>query len=321
MNSDFPQTLVEAVRYFADKQVAFDFMVKLRWPDKVKCPCCQSEDVSFISTRKIWKCKHCTEKGQFSVRVGTIIEDSALPLDKWLVAIWMIANAKNGVSSYEVHRALGVTQKTAWFMLQRIRLAMQTGTFEKMAGEIEADESYIGGIVRKMNSKQRRRGRSAGRIGTGGVGKEIVMGLLERGNDGKTSRVKAKHIPNSKRPTVQGEIRQHVEAGSEVFTDTLRSYNGLNKDYVHQAIDHAREYVRGNVHTNGLENFWSLLKRTIKGTYVSVEPFHLFRYLDEQAFRFNFREDNDATRFLKAVGSIFGKRLTYSQLISEPRPV
>jgi len=316
MQTEFPQTLVEAIRYFSDSKAAFEFMVKLRWPDKVKCPRCQSEDVSFISTRKIWKCKHCTEKGQFSVRVGTIIEDSALPLDKWLTAIWMIANDKNGVSSYEVHRAIGVTQKTAWFMLQRIRLAMQTGTFEKLAGEIEADETYIGGKVRNMHiDKQRKRGR-----GTGGVGKAIVMGLLARHSKTGASKVTVKHVPNARRVTVQQEVRDHVEPGSKVYTDALPSYNGLNRDYVHEAINHAECYVRGAVHTNGLENFWSLLKRGIRGTYVSVEPFHLFRYLDEQAFRFNFREENDATRFLKAVGSIFGKRLTYSQLLNEARP-
>jgi len=311
MNTEFPQTLIEAVRHFADKQVSFDFMVQLRWPDKIKCPRCQCENVSFIATRKIWKCKECKTKNQFSVRVGTIFEDSALPLDKWLAAIWMIANAKNGISSYELHRALGVTQKTAWFMLQRIRLAMQTGTFEKLAGEIEADETYIGGKVRNMHvAQKRKRGR-----GTGGVGKAIVMGLLER-----HGKVKLKHIPNVRRKTVQAEIREHVETGSQVFTDALPSYNGLNKDFVHEAINHAECYVRGNVHTNGLENFWSLLKRTLRGTYVSVEPFHLFRYLDEQAFRFNYREGNDVERFLKAVGSIFGKRLTYSQLLNEARP-
>jgi transposase-like protein len=319
MNTEFPQTLVEAVRHFADPQVTFDFMVKLRWPSgKISCPRCQSEDVSFISTRKIWKCKCCQEKSQFSVRVGTIFEDSALPLDKWLVAIWLIANAKNGVSSYEIHRALGVTQKTGWFMLQRIRLAMQTGTFEKMSGEVEADETYIGGQARKMNAKQR--GRHSGRLGTGGKGKAIVMGLLERHRELKASRVKIKHMPNAKRGTVQSEIRENVAPGSHVFTDTLRSYNGLERDYIRQAINHAEAYAIGNIHTNGLENFWSLLKRMLRGTYVSVEPYHLFRYLDEQAFRFNHREENDAWRFLKVVGSIFGKRLTYAQLIGEPQP-
>jgi len=311
MNTDFPQTLVEAVRYFADKQVAFDFMVNLRWPDGIKCPCCGSADVSFIATRKIWTCKHCKKKSQFSVRVGTIFEDSALPLDKWLAAIWMIANAKNGVSSYEVHRAIGVTQKTAWFMLQRIRLAMQTGTFEKFSGEVEVDETWVGGLARNMHKgRNRKRGR-----GTGGVGKAIVMGILERGG-----RIKAKHIPNVKMRTLQDEIYEQVEKGAQIFTDCCFGYNGLNRDFIHKIVDHAKEYVRGNIHTNGLENFWSLFKRCVKGTYVSVEPAHLKRYVDEEVFRFNNREENDQTRFLKAARSIFGKRLTYSQLIGEPQP-
>jgi transposase-like protein len=316
MNNEFPQTLVAAIRHFSDPQVAFDFMVKLRWPDKVKCPRCQSEDVSFIATRKIWKCKCCKEKSQFSVRVGTIFEDSPLGLDKWLAAIWMIANAKNGVSSYEVHRSIGVTQKTAWFMLQRIRLAMQTGTFEKMEGEVEADETYVGGLGKNMHASRKKR---LG-IKPGGVGKAIVMGLLERTTKDKASRVKLKHVPNARRGTVQNEVLEHVVPGSQVFTDTLRSYNGLEQKYIHEQINHAKEYVRGHVHTNGLENFWGLLKRTIRGTYVSVESFHLSRYLDEQAFRFNFREENDAWRFLKAAGSIIGKRLTYEQLTTEPCP-
>lgn len=316
MQNEFPKTLIEAIRYFADKQVAFDFMVQLRWPNGVKCPRCQCQDVRFIATRSLWECKECNTKKQFSVRVGTIFEDSALPLDKWLAVIWMIANAKNGVSSYEIHRSVGVTQKTGWFMLQRIRLAMQTGTFEKFNGEVEADETYIGGLARNMHAaRKKRRGR-----GTGGVGKAIVMGILERGNKAKVSAVKMKHVPNARRDTVQHEVREHVEPGSQLFTDSLPSYNGLKKDYVHEAINHAECYVRGNVHTNGLENFWSLLKRTIKGTYVSVEPFHLFRYLDEQGFRFNLRDGNDASRFMQAVRGIIGRRLTYDKLIGEPRP-
>jgi transposase-like protein len=317
MNEEFPQTLVEAIRYFSNPQVAFDFMVKLRWPDGVKCPRCHGSDVSFISTRKTWECKCCTEKKQFSVRVGTIFEDSALSLDKWLAAIWMIANDKNGVSSYEVHRAVGVTQKTAWFMLHRIRLAMQTGTFEKLSGEVEADETYIGGLVKNMHpARRRKRGR-----GTGGVGKAIVMGLLERHIQKKGSRVKVKHVANARRETVQGEIFQHVQPGSQVFTDSLPSYEKLGLDYIHQAINHAECYVKGNVHTNGMENFWSLLKRAIKGTYVSVEPFHLTRYLDEEAFRFNQRAANDADRFLTVAKSVTGKRLTYEGLINSQVPV
>jgi transposase-like protein len=300
MNTEFPQTLVGAIRYFSDPKVAFDFMVKLRWPDGVECPHCKCKDVRFISTRNIWECKECKTKKQFSVRVGTIFEDSALSLDKWLCAIWMIANAKNGVSSYEVHRSIGVTQKTGWFMLQRIRLAMKTGTFEKMSGEIEVDETLIGGLAKNMHkARNKRRGR-----GTGGVGKEIVMGLLER--DGK---VKAMHIPNVQRETLQSEIRENVEPGSNIFTDQWVGYKGLKKEYVHKVINHMRAYVRGNVHTNTIENFWSLLKRCVKGTYVSVEPAHLKRYVDEQVFRYN--------EFVKVARSVFGRRLTYASLIGQ----
>ncbi|MGA2786846.1 MAG: IS1595 family transposase [Verrucomicrobiota bacterium] len=306
-NNEFPETLTGAIKYFADADRALQFMVSIRWPDgKVVCPCCQKSNVAFLETRKIWKCRD--SKKQFSVKVGTIFEDSPLGLDKWLPAFWMIVNAKNGISSCELARALGVTQKTAWFMLHRIRLAMQNGSMEKLSGEVEADETYIGGKVRNMHpDRKRKRGR-----GTGRVGKAIVMGILER-----KGKIKLKHVANARRVTVQGEIREHVEAGSQVFTDALPSYNGLNSDYVHEAIDHAKEYVRGSVHTNGLENFWSLLKRGIRGTYVSVEPFHLFRYLDEQAFRFNERENTDSGRFLKGIIGIIGRRLQYAKLIGE----
>lgn len=312
MNTDLPQTLQEAIEYFSNKDTTFNFMVKLRWPSGVCCPRCGDNTPRFIATRKIWECRNCKEKKQFSVKLGTIFEDSPLPLSKWFTAIWLITNAKNGISSYEIHRALGVTQKTGWFMLQRIRLAMQTGSFEKFSGVVEADETYIGGLARNMHtSRNRARGR-----GTGGVGKAIVMGILERGG-----KVKVKHIPNSKRVTVQAEVRENLQSGSHVYTDALASYRGLSKDYVHEAIDHAQCYVRGNVHTNGLENFWCLLKRCFKGTYVSVEPFHLFRYLDEEMFRFNNRKENDGTRFLQGVGGVIGRRLTYQNLTGGNRPV
>jgi len=307
--TEFPETLSDAIKYFANADISLAFVASIRWPDgKAVCPCCQSSNAAFLATRRLWKCRDC--KKQFSVKVGTIFEDSPLGLDKWLPAFWMIVNAKNGISSCEVARALGVTQKTAWFMLHRIRLAVQDGSIDKMSGKVEADETYIGGAVRKMNTSQR--GKFTGTRGWSG--KEIIMGLLERTTATKKSQVKLKHVANTKRPTVQAEIRQNVEAGSEVFTDTLRSYNGLSKDYIHEAIDHAKEYVRGHVHTNGMENFWSLLKRGIRGTYISVEPFHLFRYLDEQAFRFNERESDDAGRFLKGIIGIIGKRLQYSKL-------
>jgi transposase-like protein/IS1 family transposase len=304
----FPKTLQEAIIYFADADTCNTFMAQLRWPDGVTCPHCESKAVSYLSTRRKWKCmaKECHK--QFSVKVGTIMEDSPIGLDKWLAAIWMIANAKNGVSSYEIHRALGVTQKSAWFLLHRIRLAMQTGTFEKMSGTVEVDETFIGGLARNMHKHKR----EAKITGTGGSGKAIVMGLLERHGEG--SKVRAKVIFNRTRETLHDEVRSHVESGSEVMTDSYTSYMGLDAEYVHQFTDHAETYVRGNVHTNGIENFWSLLKRSIKGTYVSVEPFHLFRYLDEQSFRFNTRKGKDADRFVETVKQIAGKRLTYEEL-------
>jgi len=308
--NEFPKTLQAAIKHFADADTALQFMVSIRWPHGVKCPRCGSEKVSFTASRRVWTCECCPKRRQFSIKVGTIMEDSPIALGNWLVGTWLIVSAKNGISSYELHRTLGLTQKSAWFLGHRIRLALQNGTFEKLSAEIEADESYLGRKVRNMHAdKKRKRGR-----GTGGVGKVIIMGLLERRKDDKSSTVKLKHVPNARRSTVQGEIRQHVADGSHVFTDALPSYNGLNSDYVHETIDHAREYVRGNVHTNGLENFWCLLKRSIRGTYVSVDQPHLFRYLDEQAYRFNERETTDSERFLKAVPSIIGRRLTYKGL-------
>lgn len=303
-----PKSLVEAIRHFADPQVCHEFMVDMRWPDgKVICPRCECDKVGFIKTRRTWQCKGC--KKQFSVKLGTIFEDSPLGMDKWLPAVWLIANCKNGVSSHELARSLDVTQKSAWFMLHRIRLAMQTGTFATyMRGEVEADETFIGGKARNMHAGKRKV------KGTGIVGKAVVMGLLERNETKGKSTVRVKHIPTTKRIAVQGEVKANVYRGSEVHTDALKSYIGLDAEYVHQVIDHAECYVRGNVHTNGLENFWSLLKRSIKGTYVSVQPFHLFRYLDEQTFRFNKRAGSDYSRFLEVMLSVTGKRLTFDSL-------
>ncbi|QIN81689.1 IS1595 family transposase [Rubrobacter tropicus] len=300
-----PKTLLEAIRYFADLDVATEYVAKLRWPEGPVCPKCGVVDPKhyFLKTRRVWKCRAC--KKQFSVKVGTIFEDSPLGLDKWLPAVWLIANCKNGISSYELARDLGVTQKSAWFMLHRIRLAMQTGTFEKLSGQVEADETFIGGKARNMHKSKR-----AEKItGTGGSGKVAVMGLLERHGE-----VRTKVVPDTRSRTLQVEVRENVEPGSEVHTDALKSYRGLDPEYVHNVVDHAERYVDGHVHTNGLENFWSLLKRGIKGTYVSVEPYHLFRYLDEQAFRFNEREGVDGERFQKALGSVAGRRLTYDEL-------
>src|SRR6266516_3847366 len=308
----FPETLHDAMRYFANESHAFDFVKLIRWPDGVvKCPRCGSENVSFLATRRIWKCKSEHEKQQFSVKVGTVLEDSPIALDKWLCAFWLIANAKNGISSYELHRSIGVTQKTAWFMLHRIRLAMQNESTEQFSGRVEADETFIGGRARNMHADKK------GSVKAGTVGKVDVMGLLERNSPDRSSRVKLRVVRNVRRHGLQREVKEGVVKGSEIYTDAFRSYSGLEKEYIHNVIDHAECYAKGHVHTNGLENLWSLLKRGIKGTYVSVEPFHLFRYLDEQSFRFNERKHNDAGRFVKVVSGILGKGLRYAKLIGK----
>lgn len=305
-----PRTLMEAVRYFADPEVALKHMVELRWPEGVHCPHCGRTDVRFIATRRIWECKEKHAKRQFSAKVGTIFEDSALPLDKWFVAIWMIANCKNGISSYELGRALGVTQKSAWHMLHRIRLAMKLGTIEKMEGTVEADESFVGGLAKNMHARRRAKVIK----GTGGANKTAVLGILERSRGENASRIRAGVIPNTQRVTLHSAIRATVNEGSEVFTDAWRAYRGL-AGYTHAVVDHAIEYVVGRVHTNGIENFWSLLKRSLKGTYISVEPFHLGRYVDEQVFRFNQRKGTDGDRFATALRGIVGRKLTYKELI------
>lgn len=244
------------------------------------------------------------------------MEDSPLGLDKWAVAFWLESNAKNSISSYEVHRAIGVTQKSAWFMQQRIRLAMQRGCFEKMGGNgsvIEADETFVGGLARNMHKSKR----AKAIVGTGGSGKTAVMGLLERHTEKKCSQVRATVIKNTNRATLHEIIHKNVEQGSHIYTDAWQAYRNLSPVYVHDFVDHVEQYVKGNVHTNGLENFWSLFKRCVKGTHVSVEPFHLFRYIDSESFRFNNRDSTDDGRFIMALQGMTGKRLTYKALTGD----
>src|SRR6059058_1750670 len=195
-----PKTFLEAVRYFSDPQTCLEFLVALRWPRGVKCPHCGSKKVTFLEKAKLWKCKNAHPKQKFSVKVGTIFEDSPIGLDKWFPAMWLAANCKNGISSYELHRALGVTQKTAWFMLQRIRLAMQDGSIEKMKGRVEADETYIGGKARFMH-KDKRTGK------TGMVGKTAVLGLLEHEAGEKPSRVRCKVMNRVRTRDLDPEVR------------------------------------------------------------------------------------------------------------------
>jgi transposase-like protein len=298
-------TLRDAILHFADFEHCKDFMVALRWPDgKVKCPTCDSEKVTFLAKRRVWKCYTGHTSPTFSLKTGTIFEDSPIPLEKWLPAVWMLLNCKNGMSSWELHRALGVTQKTAWFMLHRIRLAAQSKTFNKLAGEVEVDETFIGGKARNMHADKREE-----KIhGRGPEGKTIVAAVLERGG-----MVRAKVCATRRKPELQALVRENVEAGSNLYSDELKSYDGLD-EFTHQVINHAVSHVEGNIHTNGLENFWSLLKRCLHGTYIAVEPFHLFRYVDEEVFRYNNRDMTDIQRFVFAMRHIVGRRLTYKQL-------
>jgi transposase-like protein len=301
--ADEPTSLQEAIIYFADPDNCREYVGRRRWPNGVTCPTCGCKDVIFLANQNRWQCRNKHSKRQFSLKTGTIYEDSPLGLDKWLTATWLVTNCKNGVSSCEIARALNITQKSAWFMDHRIRVSLGMETPDKLSGHVEADETFIGGKARNMHVGARKR-----RI-TGTKDKTAVMGIMERGG-----KVRTAVAPNRKRHALQTEVKKHVEAGSALYTVALLSYDGLASDYAHQVIDHAVQYVDGQVHTNCLENFWSLLKRGISGTYVSVEPFHLFRYLDEQAYRFNNRTLTDAERFNDAVIGIVGKRLTFEQL-------
>ena len=304
-----PATLQQAIQYFSNFENCKKFMVELRWPGgKVQCPYCGAEKVTWLENARVWKCYGKHEKPRFSLKTGTVFEDSPLGLDKWLPVMWLLVNCKNGVSSWEIHRAMGVTQKTAWFMLQRCRLAMQDDlTGGMLGGDVEVDETFIGGKARNMHVRDKRR---KGLKGGGPAGKSIVLGMLER-----QGKVRATVIPDRTKGVMQEHVQSHVQDGSQIFSDEAGSQWRMDDRYAHEIVNHAEAYVVGNVHTNGLENFWSLLKRGLGGTYVSVEPFHLFRYIDEQAFRFNNRKDmNDADRFTAAMKQIIGKRLTYAEL-------
>jgi transposase-like protein len=315
-DAQFPKSLLEAARYFADPDVCVSFVASMRWPQGVTCPHCAGKRVSYLKSRRIWKCmaKECHK--QFSVKTFSVFEDSAIFLDKWLTAVWLIVNCKNGISSYELSRDLKVTQKSAWFMLHRIRLALKNGEWNKLGGTeggpVEVDECFIGPKPQKMHRARR----LALQSGVNAHQKTPVMGMLDR----ESRKVRAAVVPNVQRKTLQTAILNHIEKGSTVYTDGAPVYDQLaTQEYIHETVNHVEEYVRGQVHTQGIENFWSLLKRGLSGTYVAVEPFHLDRYVDEQAFRFNNRatKDNpltDADRFALAVSQVSGKRLTYAEL-------
>jgi ISXO2-like transposase domain/Transposase zinc-ribbon domain len=312
-----PTSLQEAIIYFADPKNCREYLIARRWPDGVTCPRCQSKNILFLEKYNRWHCREKHDAPQFTLKTQTIFEDSPIPLSKWLMAMWMLCNCKNGVSSWEIHRSLKVTQKSAWFMLGRLRLALQDkATGGKIGGNgapVEVDETFIGGKARFMHKSKRERLSQDGGM-QGGHGKAVVMGLLERGG-----KVKTTVIPHRRQNIPEKIVRQLVEPGTEVHTDEFTGYYNLKDGYLHKVVNHLEGYVKENVHTNGIENFWSCLKRGIGGTYIAVEPFHLFRYVDEQAFRYNNRATkdnplNDSDRFDAAVRQIVGKRLTYAEL-------
>jgi transposase-like protein len=300
-----PESLVEAIRYFADADRCFEFVKSLRWTDgEIACPRCGGADAIFITTRKIWKCKAC--KRQFSLKVGTIFEDSGLGFDKWLPAIWLIANSKNGISSHELGRSLGVTQKTAWFMNHRIRLAMESGTFQKLSGTVETDETYIGGLAKNMHVVDRKRKVH----GTRGTDKVAIHGAIERGGT-----LIAAAVPSVSSKAIQASVRNWVEPGSTLCTDQAHTYLGLRNEYDHKSVNHGMgEYVNGDIHTNSIESFWNLYKRAWKGTYTHNAPKHTDRYVTERTFSFNNRELTDLERMVTVTSSVSGKRLTYAEL-------
>jgi len=312
-----PKTLIEAIRYFSNPQTCIDAVAAMRWEDGKpvcpKCGLCEGERKHYwLAKVRRWKCYGCRK--QFTVKMGTIFEDSPLELHIWLTAMWLLCNCKNGVSSYEVARATDISQKSAWFVLQRLRHVMKDQNVQPMGiGPVEIDECYIGPKPTNMHKDKR----LARKIATNGYqDKTAVMGMLDRG----AREVRAKVIPNAKRETLQKEILDRVGFGSTVYTDGWSGYDGLARaEYIHETVNHLEEYVRGNVHTQGIENFWSCLKRTLKGTYVAVEAFHMDGYLAEQCFRFNNRGTkkvpvNDGDRFTKALAQVGGKRLTWAEL-------
>ncbi|MGB8030677.1 MAG: IS1595 family transposase [Terracidiphilus sp.] len=309
------KTLADAIRYFSDEQTCIDTVAFMRWPNGVECPACLSakDRQHWLKNQRRWQCRECGR--QYSVKLNTIFEDSAVSLQKWLPAMWLLANCKNGISSYELAKDIGVTQKSAWFMLHRIREAMKNRSVKKLGPSgkpVEVDETFVGGKMKNMHASRRNKLQLA----EYGDNKTAVMGMLDR----YAREVRVKVIPDVTRATLQAEILRQIVPVGTVYTDQWSGYEGLKaKAFIHETVNHLEEYVRKDVHTQGIENFWSLLKRSLNGTYVAVEPFHLEAYADEQAFRFNNRGRKDrpmtdADRFALAVSQVSGKRLTYAEL-------
>lgn len=299
-------SLFDLFAAFPDEQACVDHLREIRWRDGEFCPYCGDGRVYHFSDRKTFKCGGCRQR--FSIKVGTIFEDTKLPLRKWFMAIWMITNHPKGIASTTLAKDLNITQKTAWFVLQRLRYAAQTKSFSApLKGTVESDTTLVGGKEKNKHAVDRKGGTQ------GGAGTAVVLGIIER--DGE---LRAEHVGDHKAKTLQGKVRDNVKPGSAVITDEDKAFVGLGKDYTHLAVNHsAGEYVRlgGFVHTNSIESVWALLKRQIIGVHHWVSPKHLQRYVDEMTWRFNRRDMRVGARMNDIFACVEG-RLTYKELIA-----
>lgn len=297
-----PQSQLEAIRYFADEDRCIKFVAEQRWPNGVVCPTCGRVDMSYLKTQRRWQCKSAHPKRQFSVKTGTIFEDSPLGLNKWLPAVWIIVNAKNGVSSYEMARTLSITQKSAWFLNHRIRAALAAnGGFEKLSGTVQGDETYVGGYKHR-DAKH------------GYENKTAIVGVVE--NKKGVGQARAFVTKYADATTAMQFLKDHVEAGANLHTDESPIYYNAKRTFKHDTVNHRkREYARGAVTTNSIEGLWNLFKRSHRGTYTHLSAGHLGMYVAEHLYRYNNRQYSDSERFVMWFGGC-ARRLAYKTLTS-----
>lgn len=300
----------ELMQRFPTEEAATKWFESVIWPEGRHCPHCGSVNTvenHGASENRPYRCRDCRQ--HFSVRIGTVMERSKISMQKWVIAIYLHMTSLKGVSSMKLHRDLGVTQKTAWFMLQRIREAFKRDDDQDppMGGPVEVDETYVGGRRKNMPRSKRK-----GLTGRGAVGKTAVVGAKDRG----TNRVKAEVVESTDSATLQGFIAWHADPAAKVYTDDHSAYTGM--PFEHESVCHsAGEYVRGMAHTNGIESFWSVLKRAHKGVYHKFSVKHLQRYVTDFAGRHNVRDLDTFNQLCYVAGGMAGKRLTYAALIAD----